>query len=69
MPTADHFPLEPLLTPREVAEYLHTSQARLAQDRYTGRGVPFLRHGRNVLYRASDIKCYLDAHRFERTGA
>jgi hypothetical protein len=52
--------LEPLLTPRQVARYLHTTEARLAQDRHLGRGLPFVRHGRNILYRVGEIQRYLD---------
>lgn len=52
----------PLGTPAEVAEALHTSPASLAQDRYLGRGIPYVKHGRKVLYRWADVHAYLDAN-------
>lgn len=53
--------LPALMTPKEVATYLHTTEQRLAQDRHLGRGLPYARHGRSVLYRASDIADYLES--------
>ena len=37
--------LPPLATPAEVAEYLHTTTAALAQDRYKGTGPKFVKLG------------------------
>jgi excisionase family DNA binding protein len=54
--------LDELLTPREVAEYLGTSESVLAVDRYHGRGLPYVRVGRRIRYRAKDIAAYLDAN-------
>lgn len=51
-----------LATPDEVAQVLHTTTARLAQDRYIGRGIPYVKHGRKVLYRWADVHAYLDAN-------
>ncbi|WP_343598929.1 helix-turn-helix domain-containing protein [Mycobacterium sp.] len=53
--------------PREVARYLHTSEAALAQLRYRGCGPRFVRLGRKVLYRWSDVREYLAANTFQRT--
>ncbi len=55
-------PAPEMATPPEVAEYLHTTPAALAQDRYLGRGVPYVKHGRKVLYRWSDVHAYLAAN-------
>jgi hypothetical protein len=55
------------LTPREVAELLHQSEAALAQDRYRGLGPKFVKHGRRVLYLRQDIVDYLEANRVQRT--
>jgi len=38
--------LSPLATPAEVAEYLRTTTAALAQDRYKGTGPKFIKRGR-----------------------
>jgi hypothetical protein len=45
-----------------VAEYLHTSEENLAQDRYLRRGIPYIKHGRRVLYRWADVEDYLAAN-------
>lgn len=49
-------------TPAEVAKLLHTTTAALSQDRYLGQGIPYIKHGRKVLYRWSDVHTYLDEH-------
>jgi hypothetical protein len=54
-------------TSSEVAEFLHQSEASLAQDRYRGTGPRFIKHGRRVLYRWSDVYAYLDANTVQRT--
>jgi hypothetical protein len=43
--------LPALATPAEVAQYLHTTTAALAQDRYNGSGPKFIKRGGRVLYR------------------
>jgi hypothetical protein len=57
--TASLDELPPLLTPPELAQLLRTTTNSLAQDRYLGRGVPFVRHGRKVLYARTDVSAYL----------
>lgn len=52
----------PLATPAVVASYIHTTVASLAQDRYLGRGIPYVKHGRKVLYRWEDVHAYLAAN-------
>ena len=52
-----------LLTPREAARYLRTTANTLAQDRYLGRGVPFIKAGKRVLYARADVLAYLAAGR------
>jgi hypothetical protein len=59
--------LPALATPAEVAEYLHTTTASLAQDRYRGTGPRFIKRGRRVLYRWSDVVDWLDRNTFQRT--
>lgn len=51
-----------LATPDEVAAHMHTTTASLAQDRYKGMGVPYIKVGRRVLYRWNDVQAYLDAN-------
>lgn len=53
--------------PVEVAEALDTSVAGLAQMRYRGDGPKFIKRGRRVLYRWSDVAAYLDQNTCQRT--
>lgn len=55
-------------TPKEVAAYLHTSEAGLAQLRYRGQGPKFCKVGpRKVIYRWTDVHAYLDANTCQRS--
>jgi predicted DNA-binding transcriptional regulator AlpA len=56
-----------LATPSEVAEYLRSSAAALAQLRYMGTGPRFIKVGRRVLYRWSDVSDWLDLNTMQRT--
>ena len=53
--------------PEEVAKALGMSDAALAQTRYRGTGPKFVKRGRRVLYRWSDVRDYLDANTCQRT--
>lgn len=53
---------EAVVLPSQLAWFLHTSEAVLAQDRYRRVGIPYIRHGRRILYRVKDIRAYLDAN-------
>ena len=59
--------LPTLATPPGLAEYLHTTTASLAQDRYRGTGPKFIKRGSRVLYRWSDVLEWLDRNTFQRT--
>ncbi|MBF6372971.1 helix-turn-helix domain-containing protein [Nocardia farcinica] len=54
--------LPELLTAAQTAEYIGVSEDTLAQDRYLGRGLPYVRVGRRIRYRAGDIAAYLEAN-------
>lgn len=56
-------------TPGEVAEYLGTSVAALAQHRYRGTGPAFIKAGRKVLYRWSAVEDWLNANTHTITGS
>lgn len=56
-----------LAMPEEVAEYLRTSPARLAQLRYKGSGPRFIRDGRRVLYKWVDVFEWVDGQVHVRT--
>lgn len=54
---------EDTATSKEVAAYLRTSEAGLAQMRYRGIGPEFIKVGpRKVIYRWTDVFAYLDAN-------
>jgi predicted DNA-binding transcriptional regulator AlpA len=58
-----------LMTPDEVANYLGTTRASLAQQRYRGKGPRFVKiNGQKVRYRWSDIEAFLDGQTFVQTG-
>lgn len=52
-----------ILTAKQLAELIQTSEASLAQDRWRGRGVPFIKFGGRVRYLRSDVLAYLAANR------
>ena len=58
-----------LATAEQIAEFMHTTTAKLAQDRYHRVGLPYVKHGRRVLYRWSDVHRYLDANTVVPGGA
>ncbi len=58
-----------IATPAEVAEALHTTPGKLSQDRHLGRGIPYIKHGKKVFYRWSDVRAYLDANLVVPDGA
>ncbi|MHA7275556.1 helix-turn-helix transcriptional regulator [Arthrobacter sp. Hz1] len=56
-----------VLTPQETADLLSTNVATLAQLRYAGGGPRYIKLGRSVRYRSSDIEDYLRGNTYERT--
>jgi hypothetical protein len=62
----DADPLPPVATAKHLADFLHTSEQSLAQDRYLGRGVPFTRIGRRIRYLRDDVLTYLEQNRCQR---
>ncbi|MDT5372176.1 MAG: hypothetical protein QOC62_6607 [Mycobacterium sp.] len=53
--------------PGQVAPVLNTTEAGLAQMRYRGTGPRFVKVGRKVVYRWSDVRDYLSANTLQRT--
>lgn len=49
-----------LLTAKEVADYLSISPDALAQDRFRGEGIPYVKIGSRVRYRLSSLLTYLE---------
>ncbi|OBG76304.1 hypothetical protein A5700_22460 [Mycobacterium sp. E1214] len=54
-------------TPEQTAKFIQTSEGSLAQDRYRGTGIPFVKIGGRVRYLRQDILDYLAANRMQRT--
>lgn len=59
---------EPLVTQAELAEYLGIPEATLEQWRSRGGGPDFVRAGRHVRYRLSEVNAWMDAERAARKG-
>ena len=52
---------ETLLTDRDVARLTKRARATLQKDRLRGGGIPFIRLGRLVRYRQSDVSAFVAA--------
>jgi len=52
------------LTPKECAEYRRCSERNQDRERAEGRGPPYVRDGRRILYPRADVDRYLAAHRY-----
>ncbi|MGW4717949.1 helix-turn-helix domain-containing protein [Nocardia sp. NPDC004260] len=57
-----------MATSAEVAKFLRTTTARLANDRYHGRGIPYVKFGASVRYRWRDVHDWIEQNT-ERPGA
>lgn len=55
--------LPAIFTAAVLAEALGVSTASLAQDRYLGKGIPFVKIGKRVRYTRQDVLDYLSANR------
>ena len=51
-----------LLTEKEVAEKLKISPAKLQQDRFYGKGLPYIRLNRTVRYSPKQLQQYFAEH-------
>lgn len=57
-----------LYNSEDLSDFLGTTPGTLAQWRFHGKGPRFVKIGRNVRYRASDVLAWLDDQTRERTG-
>ncbi len=53
--------LDQLLSDRDVEKITGRARSTLQKDRLAGTGIPFVRIGRLVRYRQSDVAAFLDA--------
>jgi predicted DNA binding CopG/RHH family protein len=51
-----------LLSPKEVAAMIRRSESSLARDRYSQRGIPYIKYNRNIFYRIEDVRQYVARH-------
>lgn len=57
-----------VMTAEQLSPIVHISVAALAQDRYRGRGIPFVKVGtKRVRYLREDVLKYLQDNRMRRT--
>ena len=53
--------LDRLLSDRDVEKITGRARSTLQKDRVSGSGIPFIRIGRLVRYRQSDVDAFLDS--------
>jgi predicted DNA-binding transcriptional regulator AlpA len=59
---------DPLYDTEEAAEYCRRGQSTLEKLRLTGEGPVFIKAGRAVRYRKSDLDAWLNSHRRRSTS-
>jgi excisionase family DNA binding protein len=55
--------MDALMTPPELAEYLHVPLATVYRWRYLDEGPPGFRAGRHVRYRRADVEAWIEQQR------
>ncbi|MBW4962172.1 helix-turn-helix domain-containing protein [Sulfitobacter sp. CW3] len=60
--------LPSILTQAQAAEYLGVSEKKLERDRWCERRIPYVKMGRHVRYRASDLVAYVESNIVEATA-
>ncbi|WP_197382656.1 helix-turn-helix domain-containing protein [Mycolicibacterium mengxianglii] len=55
--------MDDVLTAKQVAQLIQTTEASLAQDRYRGTGLPYTKINSRVRYLREDVVAYLNANR------
>ncbi|ORB87514.1 hypothetical protein B1987_13735 [Mycobacterium kansasii] len=61
--------LPALMTTAEVAEFIRASKQSLDQDRYLGRGLPYVRIGRKIRYERAAVLKFLADNRISGDAA
>ena len=57
------------LVEKEVSSLTRRAVQTLRNDRHYGRGIPYIKNGRSVLYRLADVEDYMDARRISTSDA
>lgn len=55
--------LPDVATPKQTAKFVGSTVQALAQDRYLGRGLPYVRYGGRIRYLRQDVLDHLAANR------
>jgi predicted DNA-binding transcriptional regulator AlpA len=59
--------IEPLWDARKVAKITGRKESTLEKDRALGSGPPFIKIGRSIRYRPSDVRAWLNSFRVMRS--
>lgn len=59
-----------LLNTKQASDYLNVNDKSLANSRHTGTGiqVPYIKMGKIVRYKLSDLQSYIEDNTFNHTG-
>ena len=57
------------LVEKEVSEFTRRAVQTLRNDRHYGRGIPYIKNGRSVLYHLDDVENYMNARRISTIDA
>jgi predicted DNA-binding transcriptional regulator AlpA len=62
--------IERLINTKQASEILGVTVKSLANSRYTGVGiqVPYIKMGKSVRYKESDLEKYIEDNTFKHTG-
>ena len=62
--------IERLITPEEASEILGVTAKSLSNSRYTGTGlqVPYIKLGKIIRYKESELETYIEVNTFSHTG-
>jgi len=70
MNNSSHQATEQLITPAQAAQLLGVKEGTLSVWRSTGRyDIPYVKIGRRVKYRPSDLDAYINNHKYHHTGS
>ena len=63
-------PSNGLLVTKQASDFLGVNDKSLANSRYTGTGIqiPYIKMGKIVRYRQSDLEAYIENNTFTHTG-
>jgi len=62
--------IDRLLSTKQASEFLGLNEKSLANSRYTGTGmeIPYIKLGKIIRYRLSDLESYIENNTFNHTS-